>query len=136
MPDSGGVLHLRVALTTREYASLVDFFCKGLGIEPAESWTHDGGRGVLMRMGGGSLEVFDEAYARYVDDLEVGDAVSGSVRLALQVSDVASAVERLVEHGGTLVHPPVLTPWGDLNARVESPDELQVTLFETADSRQ
>jgi uncharacterized glyoxalase superfamily protein PhnB len=68
--------------------------------------------------------------------LEVGAAVSGSVRLALQVSDVASAVERLVEHGGTLVHPPVLTPWGDLNARVESPDGLQVTLFESAGSRQ
>jgi len=130
MADSNGVLHLRVALTTREYASLVEFFCAGLGLPVAESWTHEGGHGVLLEMGGGSLEVFDEAYARYVDGVEVGRTVGGPVRLALQVPDVAAAVERLVAQGGTLVHPPVLTPWGDLNARIESPDGLQVTLFE------
>jgi len=37
-----------------------------------------------------------------------------------------------VEHGGKLIHAPVLTPWGDLNARIESPDGLQVTLFESS----
>lgn len=130
MADSSGVSHLRVALTTREYACLVDFFCAGLGLQPAESWSHDSGRGVLLEMGTGSLEIFDEAYAQYVDGIEVGRSVGGSVRLALQVPDVAAAAERLVEHGGKLVHPPVLTPWGDLNARIESPDGLQVTLFE------
>ncbi len=130
MTDSSGVLHLRVALTTREYASLVDFFCEGLGLPVADSWTHKGGRGVLLEMGGGSLEVFDEAYAQFVDGVEVGRTVGGAIRLALQVPDVAAAAERLVEHGGKLVHPPVLTPWGDLNARIESPDGLQITLFE------
>jgi len=131
MAVSSGASHLRVALTTREYASLVDFFCAGLGLHVAESWTHEGGgRGVLLDVGEGSLEGFDEAYAQFVDGVEVGRSVGGAVRLALEVSDVAAAVERLVEHGGTLVHAPVLTPWGDLNARVESPDGLQVTLFE------
>ncbi len=72
MPDPSGVLHLRVALTTREYTSLVDFFCAGLGLLPTESWTHDGGRGVLLEMGEGSLEVFDEAYAQYVENVEAG----------------------------------------------------------------
>ncbi|MDZ4181041.1 MAG: VOC family protein [Coriobacteriia bacterium] len=132
MSDSGGVLHLRVALTTRDYTSLVDFFCAGLGLQPAESWMHGGGQGVLLEMGGGSLEVFDEAYTRYVDDVEAGGAVSGAVRLALQVPDVVSAVERLVKHGGKLIHPPVRTPWGDLNARIESPDGLQMTLYEAS----
>jgi predicted enzyme related to lactoylglutathione lyase len=131
MSDSNGVLHLRIALTTRDYASLVDFFCGGLDVQPTESWTHDGGQGVLLEMGQGSLEVFDEAYTRYVDELEVGRAVGGAVRLALQVPDVAAAVERFAQHGGKLIHPPVLTPWGDLNARIESPDGLQVTLFES-----
>jgi catechol 2,3-dioxygenase-like lactoylglutathione lyase family enzyme len=131
MVDSGGVLHLRVALTTREYAALVDFFCAGLGLREAASWTHGAGRGVLFEMGQGSLEVFDEEYARFVDGVEVGHAVGGAVRLALQVPDVVAAVERLVAHGGTLIHPPMLTPWGDLNARIESPDGLQVTLFES-----
>lgn len=130
MTGPNGVLHLRVALTTREYASLVEFFGGGLGVEPAESWVHEDGHGSLFDMGGGSLEIFDESYARHIDDIEVGRPVSGSLRLALQVPDVHAAVERLLERGGTLVHPPVLTPWGDLNARIESPDGLQVTLFE------
>jgi hypothetical protein len=29
------------------------------------------------------------------------------------------------------VHPPIETPWGDLNARVQDPDGLQITLFQT-----
>jgi hypothetical protein len=34
----------------------------------------------------------------------------------------------------TLVHPSVMTPWGDLNARVQDPDGLQVTLFQVRES--
>jgi hypothetical protein len=30
------------------------------------------------------------------------------------------------------VHPPVVTPWGDRNARFEDPDGLQLTLFQSA----
>ena len=135
MADPGGVLHIRIALTTREYASLVDFFCKGLGLQTAQSWTHDGGRGLLLETGGGSLEVFDEAYSQFVDRVEVGRSVGAAVRLALQVPDVGAAVDRLLEHGGRLVHAPVLTPWGDLNARIEAPDGLQVTLFEAQADR-
>lgn len=132
---ASGVLHLRVALTTSQYESLVDFFCRGLGLEPAEAWTHGDGRGILLEMGEGSLEVFDERYTAYVDEIEVGRTASGPIRLALQVPDVAIAVERLVAHGGELIHQPTLTPWGDLNARVASPDGLQVTLFQTGSSR-
>jgi len=130
MTEPNGVLHLRVALTTSEYTSLVEFFGGGLGMDPTESWMHEGGHGSLFEMGGGSLEIFDESYARHIDDIEVGRHVSGSLRLALRVPDVRAAVGRLLERGGTLVHPPVLTPWGDLNARVESPNGLQVTLYE------
>jgi len=124
------VLQLRVALTTGDYARLVDFYCAGLGIEPADVWTEGEGHGMLLEMGRASLELFDDSYAEYVDTIEVGERVSGPVRLALQVPDVAAALERLLEHGAILVRAPVLTPWGDLNARVQSPDGLQVILFQ------
>jgi hypothetical protein len=39
-------------------------------------------------------------------------------------------VARLAAHDATLVHGPVVTPWGDRNARVQDPDGMQVTLFE------
>jgi uncharacterized glyoxalase superfamily protein PhnB len=37
---------------------------------------------------------------------------------------------RLLAHGATLVHPPIVTPWRHRNARVQDPDGLQVTLFQ------
>lgn len=128
------ILELRVALTTQDYDRLVNFYLIGLGLEPAELWTTATSRAVLLELGRGTLELFDEGHAASVDALEVGERVSGPVRLALRVPDVQAAVARLVAHGATLVHAPVLTPWGDLNARVQDPDGMQVTLFEARGS--
>lgn len=123
------VLELRVALTTADYEQLVEFYCRGLGIDPAQIWT-DHGRAVLLELGRATLEIFDEQHAETVDRIEVGRRVSGHVRLALQVPDVDAAVARLVEHGAVLVHEPLVTPWGDRNARLQAPDGMQITLFE------
>lgn len=126
------VFELRVALTSKEYERLVKFYCEGLGIEPAALWNNDGGRAMILSMGNATLELFDERQAEVIDQLEAGKRVSGQVRLALQVPDLKSAMERLLAHGATLVHPPVLTPWGDYNVRLQDPDGMQVTLFQTA----
>ncbi len=127
---SDPVLQLRVALTSSDLDRLVDFYCRGLGIEPAEVWTQGEARAQLLEMGRATLELFNEPQADMIDGIEAGRRVSGQVRLALQVSDVEAAVERLLAHGAILVHPPVVTPWGDRNARVQDPDGMQVTLFE------
>jgi catechol 2,3-dioxygenase-like lactoylglutathione lyase family enzyme len=124
------VLEFRVALTTAEYESVVEFYCQGLGIEPAQLWTNQGGRALILELGRGTLEIFDENHAAAVDQIEVGQRVSGPIRFALQVPDVDAAVARLVDHGAVLVHEPIVTPWGHRNARLQSPDGLQVTLFE------
>lgn len=123
------VLELRVALTTRDYEQLVKFYTEGLGLEPAALWT-DSGRAMLLELGRATVEIFDEDHAAEVDRIEVGQRVSGPVRFAIQVPDVKAALERALAHGATLVHEPVMTPWGDYNARVQSPDGLQVTLFQ------
>ncbi|HYF63283.1 MAG TPA: VOC family protein [Herpetosiphonaceae bacterium] len=127
---AGPVLELRVALTTSEYDRLVRFYSIGLGIEPAQLWTGDQDRALLLEMGRATLEIFDEPHAAAVDQIEVGRRVSGSIRFALQVPDAQAAVERLLSHGATLVHPPIDTPWGHRNVRVQDPDGLQVTLFQ------
>jgi RimJ/RimL family protein N-acetyltransferase/catechol 2,3-dioxygenase-like lactoylglutathione lyase family enzyme len=128
------VLQLRVALTASDYTRLVEFYCVGLGIEPTETWTNEDGHGVMLELGRATVELFDDGYAAYIDHVEFGERISGPVRLALQVPDVAGAVDRLVRHGATLVHGPVLTPWGDHSARVEAPDGLQVTLFQQGEA--
>ena len=125
------IFEMRVALTTRDYERSVKFYCDGLGIEPAQFWNNDQGQALILKMGRASLEIFDEKQAQTVDQIEVGQRISGQVRFALQVPDLKAAMDRLLAHGATLVHPPVITPWGDHNVRLEDPDGMQITLFQT-----
>lgn len=125
------ILEMRVALTTADYESLVAFYRDGLGLDPAALWTTETTHAVLFELGRATLEIFDEPHAAMVDQLEVGQRVSGQVRFALQVPDVDAALERVLAWGATLVHEPVVTPWRDRNARVQSPDGLQITLFQS-----
>ena len=128
------VLELRVALTARDYDRLVKFYCDGLGLETTQQWPAEQGRAVVLDMGRDVLEVFDEKQATTIDQLEAGRRVSGQIRFALQVPDLEAAMARLLRNGATLVHPPVLTPWGETNVRLQDPDGLQVTLFQVNDS--
>ena len=57
-----------------------------------------------------TVEDFDQALAFYRDALGLE-----------QLADWSSGTGR--------VAPPVLTPWGDRNARVQAPDGMQLTLF-------
>jgi len=123
-------VELRVALTTSDYDRLVRLYTTGLGLEPAQIWNNGQGRALIIDMGRATLEIFDEAQAELIDGLEVGRRVSGPVRFALQVPDLEAAIARLLANGATLVHAPVVTPWGDRNARLQDPDGMQITLFQ------
>jgi predicted enzyme related to lactoylglutathione lyase len=122
-------MELRVAVTTDDWERVVAFYRDGLGLDPAALWT-DRGRGQMFRAGRASLEVFDPAYAAAVDEIEVGERVTGQVRFAFEVPDIHAAIERALQFGATLVHAPIVTPWNDLNARLRSPDGLQITLYQ------
>jgi len=124
------VVEMRIALTVSDYERSVRFYCEGLGIEPAAIWNNDGGRALMLEMGNATLELFDKRQAEVIDQIEAGKQVSGQIRFALQVPDLMSALERLLAHGATLVHPPVTTPWGDLNVRLQDPDGMQITLYQ------
>lgn len=124
------VMELRVAFTAREYERLVRFYCDGLGLETTQVWPGDQGRAVILDMGQATLEIFDEKQANTIDQLEAGQRLSGQIRFALQVPDLKAAMERLLSNGAILVHPPVVTPWGDYNVRLQDPEGMQVTLFQ------
>ena len=130
MDTSSPISEMRIALTTSDYDRLLKFYCAGLGLEPAQVWDNEQGRGLLLNLGNASLELLDEGQAQAVDQIEAGQRVSGQVRIALQVPDVNSAMQRLLAYGATLVHPPVATSWGDINVRFQDPDGLQITLFQ------
>ena len=124
------VLELRVALTVSDFERSVKFYSEGLGLEPADIWNNGQGQALILEMGQATLEIFDETQAQTIDQIEVEQRVSGQIRFALQVPDLNAAMERLLAHGATLVHPPVTTPWGDFNVRLQDPDGMQITLFQ------
>ncbi len=126
------IFELRVAVTSQDYERLVKFYCLGLGIEPAAVWNNDGGKAMMLEMGRATLEIFDARQAEVIDGLEVGKRVSGQIRFALQVPDLKAAMERMLANGATLVHEPVMTPWGDFNVRLQDPDGMQITLFQAS----
>ena len=64
------VLELRVALTVRDYERSVKFYCDGLGIKPAAIWNNGEGHALVLNMGNATLELFDEAQAQTIDQLE------------------------------------------------------------------
>ncbi len=127
-------MELRVALTTQAYDRLMQFYCAGLGLEPAELWTNEQGHAAILELGQATLEIFDEGHAAVVDQIEAGKRVSASIRFALRVPDLQAATERLLGHGAIIVHPPVVTPWGHYNVRLQDPDGMQVTLFQVLDT--
>ena len=124
------VLELRVALTVSDFERSVKFYSEGLGLEPADIWNNGQGQALILEMGKATLEIFDETQAQTIDQIEAEKRVSGQIRFALQVPDLNAAMERLLAHGATLVHPPVTTPWGDFNVRLQDPDGMQITLFQ------
>jgi catechol 2,3-dioxygenase-like lactoylglutathione lyase family enzyme len=124
------VMELRVALTTQAFDRLADFYGVGLGMEPAQVWPADQGRALVLDMGKATLEVFDEKQAETVDRIEVGKRVSGQIRFALRVPDLDGAMKRLAAHGATVVHGPVVAPWGDRMVRFQDPDGMQITIYQ------
>jgi len=137
MPNSNRPIHeLRVAITTSDYERLVKFYCDGFGIEPAAIWNNGQGQALVLDMGKATLEIFDEVQAETIDQLEAGRRISGQIRFALQVPDLKTVMERLLAHGATLIHPPIMTPWGDYNVRLQDPDGMQITLFQPSGDKE
>ena len=130
------VFELRVALTASDYERSMKFYCDGLGLEPSALWSNGGGRALILDMGKATLELFDEIQAATIDQIEAEQRISGQVRFALQVPDLKAAMDRLLEHGATLIHAPTLTPWGDYNVRLQDPDGMQITLFQVPENNE
>jgi catechol 2,3-dioxygenase-like lactoylglutathione lyase family enzyme len=124
------VQELRIALTVDNFDKAVKFYQDTLGFGLLESWTNPDGRGVILSIKSATLELFDKAQAETVDIIEAGKRVSGQIRFAMQVNDVEKAARELSDVGAIVVHAPVMTPWGDKNQRLQTPDGLQLTLFQ------
>jgi queuosine precursor transporter len=127
----GAVQQLRVVVAVDDYESAVRFYRDDLGLSLEE--TYDGENGAkVMILGAGraTLELSNRAQIDLIDSVEVGrTGVSGKYRLAFEVADSAGVTNRLVSAGAELIAPPTVTPWRSLNARLQGPGDVQLTIF-------
>jgi lactoylglutathione lyase len=122
MPENSDVAELRLVVTAPDYDEALRFYRDVLGLTERAAYSSPGGRVTILDAGRATLELADPPHAAFIDDVEVGRRVAGHIRVAFQVSDVAGA-------GATVIAEPVRTPWQSLNARLEGPAGLQLTLF-------
>lgn len=126
----GGIQELRVALTVENLDEVVELYHRGLGLPVREQWASPEGRGFILEAGRATLELVDQAQAALIDRVEVGRRVAGPVRLAFEVPNVETATAAMQAGGASPLNGRVQTPWGDLNQRLQTPDGMQVTLFQ------
>ena len=122
---------LRVVVAAEEYDVAVGFYRDALGMREQAAFAGPGGaRVTILDAGRATLEIANPAQRAYIDEVEVGREVAPRIRLAFEVDDVAGVTRALLAAGATEIAAPRPTPFGSVNARLEAPAELQITLFE------
>lgn len=101
-----------------------------LGLEEVTSFRQGDARVVLLSASRATLELSNRAQTLMIDRIETGREIGAPFRVAFAVDDARSRTVAAVAAGASVLGPPAPTPWGSLNSRLESPDGLQLTLFE------
>jgi lactoylglutathione lyase len=128
------VHELRLVVTTQDYDDALTFYRDVLGLREQASFSSNGGRLTILEAGRATMELAEPAYAEYIDEVEVGRRVAGHIRVAFEVDDSTAMTASLAAAGATVVAEPTRTPWDSLNARLEGPGGLQLTLFTELDT--
>ncbi|HEX4659490.1 MAG TPA: VOC family protein [Streptosporangiaceae bacterium] len=129
MNDKPGVTELRLVVTAPDYDQALRFYRDVLGLREQAAYSSPGGRVTILEAGRATLELADPPHAAFIDDVEVGHRVAGHIRVAFGVGDAAAATATLAAAGATVIAGPRPTPWQSVNARLEGPADLQLTLF-------
>jgi len=124
------VRELRLVVTAEDYDEALRFYRDVLGLPEREAYTSPDGRVTILEAGRATLELADANQAEYIDRVEVGRRVAGHIRVAFEVDDSSEATHRLAAAGAKVLADPTRTPWNSLNARLEAPAGLQLTLFQ------
>lgn len=122
---------LRLVVEVDDYEAAVAFFRDALGLpEELAVSGGDGAHVTILDAGRATLELANPAQKQMIDELEVGRQVAPRMRVAFEVDDARAVTDELVAAGALPVAPPTETPWRSLNARLDTPGDLHVTIFQ------
>jgi catechol 2,3-dioxygenase-like lactoylglutathione lyase family enzyme len=125
------VHQLRLVVQVDDFDEVVRFYRDGLGLREDQAFSNGpDARGIILDAGRATLEIFNAAQKAAVDDIEVGRQVAPRIRVAFEVDDARATTQRLVAGGATEVAAPTVTPWNSVNARLDAPGGLHITVFQ------
>jgi lactoylglutathione lyase len=128
---SGRVRQLRLVVEASDFDEAVTFYRDVLGLPVELDLESEGGAHVMiLEAGRATLELSNPAQVELIDELEVGRRVAPRLRVAFEVEDTETVTAELVDAGAELIAPPTRTPWNSLNSRLETPGDLQITVFQ------
>ena len=130
MSEQSGVRQLRLVVTAEDYDAALRFYRDILGMTEQEAYSTPDGRVSILDGGRATLELTEPSHAAFIDEVEVGRRVAGHIRVALEVGDSRAVTRTLADAGATVIAEPTRTPWNSLNARLEAPAGLQLTIFQ------
>ena len=134
-PTAIQVRQLRLIVEAADFDEAVAFYRDALGLPEQAAFEGSGeARVVILEAGRATLEISNPAQVEMIDRVEVGRPLSPKLRVAFEVDDAAAATERLREAGAEVLGAPAETPWRSLNARLEGPGGLQLTIFQELES--
>ena len=129
--DTRRVRQLRLVVAAEDYEEALTFFRDVLGMpEELAVSGGDGAEVTILDAGRATLELANPAQKRMIDEVEVGRQVAPKVRVAFEVDDARQVTDQLVSAGAEQVAPPTETPWRSLNARLDAPGGLHITIFQ------
>jgi uncharacterized integral membrane protein (TIGR00697 family) len=132
--EKPAVRQLRLVVRAEDYDDAVRFYRDVLGLPEEESYTSGAARVMILDAGRATLELSNPAQVDLIDTAEVGrTGVSPDWRVALEVDDAAGTTATLARSGAHVVAEPTETPWRSLNARLQAPGGVQLTIFEELD---
>ncbi|MFI8893580.1 VOC family protein [Streptomyces paradoxus] len=114
------VLSSRILLRPTDPERSRAFYGEQLGLAVYREFGTGAERGTVFFLGGGFLEVSGRS----------DTPPAPTVRLWLQVDDVAAAQEELRAKGVEIVRPPVKEPWGLVEMWIADPDGTPIVLVE------
>ena len=127
------VLTSRTIIHPRDLDRSLAFYGEGLDLPVAREFGHGAGRGVVFFAGGGLIEVVGTGPRPGLapaPDLAGTADHPPAIALWLQVRSMVTAITDLRGRGVPVVRPPVLEPWGLVEAWIEDPDGLRIHLVE------
>jgi uncharacterized glyoxalase superfamily protein PhnB len=122
------VFQVSIVRHTKNYEAMVAFYRDRLGMSIKQAWDDPGNRGTLLSIGGKTANTV-------VEVIELGDEAVPGVKpvnlvLSVEVSEVDTWHDELIDRGVAIARDLEDAPWGHRSFGIDDPDGLRIWYYQ------